>query len=109
MLRHLTSLIVLGAGVTLLSACSSTPTPNPDPMQYCYTESEYNLKNGNVSSSEVTVECSDEPSKRAKFVGVDPKTCRSWNKQIVVGGRTKEVYGFLCKDENGNFRPLDQF
>lgn len=109
MLRRVTSFIVLGVGVTLLGACSSTPTPNPDPMQYCYTDSQYNLSNGNVASSEVTVSCSDEPSKRAKFVGVDPSSCRSWSKKMVLGGRTKEVYGFLCKDENGNWRPLDQY
>lgn len=97
----LTSLILLGG-------CSSTPTPNPDPVQYCYTEETIDLNNNTVNSS-TKVQCSDEPTKRAKYVGVDPSSCRSWNKKIVVGGRTKEVYGFLCKDENGTWRPLDQY
>ena len=110
MLRQVTNLIVLGAGVALLSACSSTPIPNPDPMQYCYTDSEYNLSNGNVASSEITVQCSDEPLKRAeKFYGVDKKNCRFWEKTMVLGGAVKQTSGVLCRDENGNFRPLDQF
>lgn len=105
--HYLTTSILLLAGV-MLGGCSSTPTPNPDAMQYCYTEETVDIQNNNINSSTL-VQCSDDPAKRAKYVGVDPKSCRSWNRTINTGGRTKEVYGFLCKDENGNFRPLDQF
>lgn len=97
------------ATVSFLGGCSSTPQPNPDPQPYCYTEQSIDIENNRSVDSRTSVRCSDDPAKRAKYVGVDPATCRSYQKRIVIRGNTKDIHGFLCKDENGNFRPLDQF
>ena len=107
MLKSLvTSVAVLG----LVAGCSSTGNqPNPDLAQYCYTEETVDIRNNSRVDSSTRVRCSDDPAKRAKYVGVDPATCRSYNKRVVIRGNTKEIHGFLCRDENGNFRPLDQF
>ena len=97
------------ATVSLLGGCSSTPVANPDAPQYCETTEQINVVNGTTTNSIVRLDCSDSPSKRAKLVGVDPKTCRPWQKKVMFNGTTKELHGYLCKDENGNWRPLDQF
>lgn len=95
--------------ITSIAGCSSNPTVNPDTPQYCETSEQIDVVNGKTVNSKVTLNCSDSPSKRAKLVGVDPKRCRSWEKQIEINGTTKVLYGYLCRDENGNWRPLNQF
>jgi len=94
---------------SLLVGCSSTPSMNPDAPQYCETTEQIDVVNGHTVSSKVRLDCSDSPAKRAKLVGVDPKTCRPWQKKVMFNGTTKELHGYLCKDENGNWRPLNQF
>lgn len=105
-----TLLLLLSLTTINLAACSSAPKmANPDKQQYCHTSEEINLSNGTTVDSNVTVQCSDEPSQRAKYVGVDPKSCRYWQKKVSFNGRTKNLNGYLCKDENNNWRPLNQF
>ena len=93
----------------LLVGCGSTPKPNPDPIGYCTTNENIQVRNNTVVNSTVDVNCSDDPVQRAKYAGVDPANCRAWSKTMVINGVTKQTHGILCKDENGNFRPLDQF
>ena len=95
---------------SLLIGCTSTPQPSPDRIGYCTTDSDYSLKNGNVANSEVNLQCSDNPLSRAeKFYGVDTKTCRPWVKKININGTIKTTSGYLCKDENNDWRPLTQY
>lgn len=109
MKNQLVSLLSLTTVSFLLIGCSSIPTPNPDPIGYCTTDENISVQNDSVVSSQVTLNCSDDPIKRAKYAGVDPANCRTWSKTMVINGTTKQTHGVLCKDENGNFRPLDQF
>jgi hypothetical protein len=102
-------LLALLLAINTLAGCSSTPTANPDAPQYCETSEQIDVVNGKTVTSKVFLECSDSPVKRAKLAGVDPKSCRSWEKQIVINGVTKNLYGYLCRDENGNWRPLNQY
>jgi len=110
MLKTLTFSLLSLTLLTSLAGCSSTPAhPNPDVAQYCYTEETVDINNGQTVNSNTKVQCSDEPFKRAKYVGVDPKNCRSWESSYVHNGYKKTVYGFLCKDANGNWRPISQY
>jgi hypothetical protein len=105
----LKSALLLSLATSLIVGCSTAPQPNPDLEPYCYTSEDVKISGNSVVDSTTRLECSDNPNKRAKLVGVDPKSCRSWSKRVVIRGTTKELYGFLCRDENGNWRPLDQF
>jgi len=95
------------ATVSLLGGCSSTPTVvTAEP--YCYTDEIITDNNGNVNSN-TKIQCSDNPLKRAKLVGVDPKNCRTWQRTSVVNGRYKEYGGYICRDAQGNWRPLTDY
>jgi len=110
MTRTLVLLLSLTTVSFLLIGCSSTPTPNPDPNPYCTTNESVTLENGTTTNSVVKLDCSDDHLVRAeKFYGVDKRNCRFWEKTMVIGGVTKQTSGVLCKDENGNFRPLSQY
>ena len=110
MTRTLVSLLSLTTASFLLIGCSTTTTPNPDPNPYCTTSESITLEDNSKTNSTIKLECSDNHLTRAeKFYGVDKRNCRFWEKTMQVGGVTKQTSGVLCKDENGNFRPLDQF
>ena len=92
------SLLILG--VVMLSACSTTPRHfEPDQDRYCNTSSEYRLQNGDVSSSEVLVQCTDKPKVNhyMKDAGVY-KNCR-WSETRVYGKLSKS---FLCQKDNSD-------
>jgi hypothetical protein len=110
MTRTLGFLLSLTTASILLAGCSTTYTANPDPNPYCTTSESTTLQNGDVKDSMVRLECSDDHLVRAeKFYGVDKRTCRFWEKTMIINGTTKQTSGVLCKDENGNFRPLSQY
>lgn len=105
MLKYLalTSFLVL-----FLAGCSTTQSVAVQDDPYCYTDQTIKQDNDIVNSSTVT-QCSDNPVKRAKLVGVDEKNCRRWQRQDVVNGRMKTYGGYICRDENNNWRPLSQY
>ena len=110
MTKTLVSLLSLITASLLFVGCSSTSVPNPDPNPYCTTNESVTLENGTTTSSTVKLDCSDDHLVRAeKFYGVDKRNCRFWEKTMIIGGTTKQTSGVLCKDENGNFRPLSQY
>lgn len=94
--------------VSLLAGCASTSPEVSNQDQYCYTNETVKDNDGLVSS-QTTIECSDDPLKRAKLVGVDPKYCRRWERRGTVNGYEKQFGGFICRDEKGNWRPLSQY
>jgi len=105
MLKYLalTSLVVLS-----LAGCSTPQTVAVQDEPYCYTDQTIRKNNDTVNSSTIT-QCSDNPLKRAKLVGVDEKNCRPWERSDYVNGREKRYGGYICRDEKGNWRPLNQF
>ena len=96
------------ATVSLLGGCSSTQPVANVQEPYCYTNETVTENNGNVNST-TSVQCSDNPLKRAKLVGVDEKNCRRWERRDYVNGYEKQYGGYICRDEQGNWRPLASF
>lgn len=93
-----------------LTGCASAPDAPPIAEdQYCYTDQTVVTENNATVNSQTVVQCSDNPLKRAKLVGVDEKNCRRWQRRDYVNGREKHYGGYICRDEQGNWRPLDQF
>jgi hypothetical protein len=95
--------------VSLLAGCSSTPATTVAQEPYCYTNETVDIENNATVNSSTRLECSDDPLKRAKLVGVDPKNCRPWQRQDIVNGRVKTYGGYICRDEKNNWRPLTSF
>jgi len=102
-------LLLASIGVVLLTGCSSTKTTGIVQEQYCYTDQTIITENNNTVNSKTTLQCSDNPLKRAKLVGVDPKNCRSWERTSIVNGRPKKYGGYICRDAQGNWRPLTDY
>lgn len=92
-----------------LVGCSSTPEPRVAQEQYCYTDQTIVTENNATVNSQTVLQCSDNPLKRAKLVGVDEKNCRRWERQDVVNGRVKTYGGYICRDAQNNWRPLSNY
>jgi hypothetical protein len=102
-------LLLTSIGLALLTGCSSTPKTDLVQDQYCYTDQTIVTENNNTVNSRTTLQCSDNPVKRAKLVGVDMKNCRRWERTDIVAGRPKNYGGYICRDEKGNWRPLSNY
>ena len=92
-----------------MAGCASAPRePELDQSQYCNTTSKYELSNGNISSSNVLVECTDKPKINhfLKDAGVATQ-CRPYKTVINVKGTQKNVQGFLCKYADGSWQAVD--
>jgi len=96
------------ATVSILGGCSSTQTIANVQEPYCYTNETVTENNGSINST-TSVQCSDNPLKRAKLVGVDPKSCRTWRRTEPVNGHNKTYGGYICRDAKGNWRPLTDY
>lgn len=101
-------LLISCLATSVLAGCSTTQPVAMQEDPYCYTDETIATQNGVVNSSTL-VQCSDNPVKRAKLVGVDEKNCRRWERRDYVNGREKHYGGYICRDEKGNWRPLSQF
>ena len=96
------ALIICIVGMT---GCSSTSGVKVvDQTQYCHTTSNYVLKNGNVSSSETLVECSDKPNPRATFdKGMDGTSC-GWAEQwYTLRNKLTKTYTMACQLQDGSW------
>lgn len=91
-----------------LAGCSTTENIVKHEEPYCYTDETVTNNNGSIDSS-TRVQCSDNPVKRAKLVGVDEKNCRRWERRDYVNGREKHYGGYICMDAKGNWRPLSDY
>lgn len=93
---------------SVLAGCSTTQPVSKADEPYCYTNETISTQNGVVNSSTL-VQCSDNPLKRAKLVGVDEKNCRRWERKDYVNGYQKSYGGYICRDAKGNWRPLTDY
>lgn len=105
MLKYLLPGLLL---TSILAGCSTTQPVSKVEEPYCYTDETISTRNGVVNSSTL-VQCSDNPIKRAKLVGVDEKNCRPWERKDYVNGREKSYGGYICRDAKGNWRPLADY
>lgn len=95
------------AAASMVTGCSTQPVANYQ-EPYCYTDETIQTVDGRVNSSTL-VQCSDNPVKRAKIVGVDEKNCRRWERKDYINGREKHYGGYICRDAKGNWRPLSDY
>lgn len=100
--------LIIALTTNLIVGCSTTNIVQKTDEPYCYTEENIQTNNGKVNSSTL-VQCSDNPLKRAKLVGVDEKNCRRWERQGIVNGHEKRYGGYICRDAQGNWRPLADY
>ena len=105
-------LIILGAVLALVSACSSAPQYAGSEDQYCYQTTKIYTKDNNVSSEGLT-ECTDKP--RVEHVVKDAgvaSNCRISRPLDTNRGDPKAGETLLCKftDHRGNmtWRPVNE-
>ena len=98
-------LIIVGA-VMALSACSSNTVPVMAQFepQYCHTDSEYTLQNGNKANSRVDVKCTDNPNNKhfLAYSGV-AKECREYFYEINLNGQDQYQRGYVCQKMDGTW------
>ena len=92
----------------LMTACSSQPKEPDTVGQYCYTEEEIVVNNGEEVSSETVVTCSDKPKVNhlTRSAGVADQ-CRSYTHTIRVNGVNRNVKGFLCRFPDGTWERVN--
>lgn len=91
----------------MVMGCSSTATEQQI-GQYCYTDKEMQVANGEQVSSNTVIRCSDRPKVNhvTRSAGVSSE-CRSYRHTIRQKGVTKHVKGFLCKFPDGTWEPVN--
>ena len=98
-------LIIVGA-VMALSACSSNKVPVMAQFepQYCHTDSEYTLQNGNKANSRVDVKCTDNPKNKhfLAYSGV-AKECREYFYEINLNGQDQYQRSYVCQKMDGTW------
>ena len=100
-------LLVLAVISLSVTACSSTVEDQPL-GQYCYTDQEITVRNGEQVSSESVIQCSDRPKVNhvTRSAGVSSE-CRSYRHLIRQNGVNRYVKGFLCKFPDGTWEPVN--
>lgn len=100
-------LLVLATVSVVLAACAGTKPSQPI-GQYCYTDQELTVQNGERVSSETVVQCSDRPKVNhlTRSAGV-AQECRTYTTTINRNGVRKNVKGFLCKFPGGVWEPVN--
>ena len=98
---------VIIAGAVMLSACSShndKPVMAQFQPQYCHTDSQYTLQNGNKANSRVDVKCTDNP-KNKHFLAYSgmAQTCREHWYEIVLNGKVVPQRGYVCQKLDGSW------
>lgn len=101
------NLFVLVTVSIFVAACASTSEEQPI-GQYCYTDQEITVKNGEEVASESVIQCSDKPKVNhvTRSAGVAGE-CRSYIHKIRRNGVTKNVKGFLCRFPDGTWEPVN--
>ena len=95
-------------GVTLLSACSSTPQSYTEAgYPYCYVDETHVTVDGKTSSAQVT-ECTDRPGKQAQILraGIESSCEEFWYSEMRYGRRFP-VRGVRCEKLDGSWEILD--
>lgn len=100
--------LLLIALATSLSACGAhnnqTPVMAQFKPQYCHTESNYTLKDGDTASSVVNVECDDNPANKhfLAYSGL-AESCREHYYDVWYNGKQHRQRGFVCQKPNGRW------
>lgn len=100
-------LFVLITASIILAACATTQ-PETTVGQYCYTDQEIKVQNGEQVFSQTLVNCSDRPKVNhlTRSAGVSDK-CRSYTHTIQINGVNRNVKGFLCRFPDGTWEPVN--
>lgn len=100
--------VLLVGAVLTLSACSSNPSSTPvmsqfEP-QYCHTNEDIVLKDGQTVSSDVRLTCTDNPADK-HFLAYSElaKNCREHFYQINIAGKWERQRGFVCQKFDGSW------
>lgn len=98
---------VVAGAVLALSACSSTPeTPVMAQFQpqYCHTAENIHINNGETVSSDVKLNCTDNPADKhfLAYSGL-AKNCREYFYEINLAGKWEKQRGFVCQKFDGSW------
>ncbi len=96
-------IILLLAGVAVLSGCSSQPKVSRlISDQFCHTSSETTLKDNTESSKVVTVKCNDDPIEKYAPVKMGiAKDCTRHYVSYNLNGRVRTEELIACKKFDG--------
>jgi hypothetical protein len=99
-------LLVIATSI-FLTACASNQPAQPL-GQYCYTDQEIVVRNGENVESQSVIRCSDRPKVNhvTRSAGVASE-CRSYRHVIRQNGVNRHVKGFLCKFPDGTWEPVN--
>lgn len=109
--QTITKSILLFGAMAALSACSGTPqTPVMAQFQpqYCHTESQKTLVNGDTASSRVDVKCTDNPEDKhfLAYSGM-AKSCREHYYYVWYHGKKQRQRGFVCQKIDGSWEVVN--
>ena len=95
-------IVVLYATIAVLAGCSSAPKQQL--AQYCYTNQEIDLQDGNTVSSRTKVRCSDNDVERITIrnLGVAPQ-CGEYKYLMNIKGHVQERRGYACQKMDGTY------
>ena len=90
------------AVILALSGCSSSPKVADLQPQYCYTNQEIELENGNKVSSRTRLECTDDRTKQLFQArsGI-AKDCQEFFYVMPLRGQMVERRGYACQKFSG--------
>lgn len=102
--NYLWAVILLLFIVIALAGCSSAPKVSANKPQYCYTSQTIKTQDGERVSSETTLDCTDDQTKRlmATRMGLS-QSCGEFSYWTKIGGRDVERKGISCQRPDGSW------
>lgn len=93
---------ILALAILAVTGCSSTKQVTDLQPQYCYTNQEIELENGNKVSSRTRLECTDDRTKQLFQArsGV-AKDCQEFFYVMPLRGQMVERRGYACQKFSG--------
>jgi len=100
-------LLVLALCLTSLVGCSSSPERTYS-APYCYTDQSIDTVNGDIVSSETTLECTDRPGQQAYIqrAGIDTGCEEFWYDEYRKGKLYRQQ-GVRCEKLDGSWEILN--
>ena len=101
---YLWLVILLMFIVLALAGCSSSPKVQANKPQYCHTSQTIKTKDGDRVSSETTLDCTDDQTKRlaATRMGM-AANCGEFTYWMQIGGRDVQRKGISCQKLDGSW------
>jgi uncharacterized protein YceK len=102
--NYLWAVILVTLLVIALAGCSSTPKVQAQKPQYCHTSQTIKTQNGDRVSSETTLDCTDDQTKRltATRMGM-AANCGEFTYWMQIGGRDVQRKGISCQKLDGSW------